>query len=141
MTENYDIKKIFRICDANLNRAKEGLRVIEEYIRFYIEDEKMFNEIRDVRHKLSDITKKIYPKILVERDVVYDHGAKITEKNRENLKSVLTANFKRIQEALRVLEEFSRLPEFNDSEKPQIFKNLRFKVYDLEKKLFLKDKE
>jgi thiamine-phosphate pyrophosphorylase len=134
----YDIKKIYRICDANLNRAKEGLRVVEEYIRFYIEDEKMLKDIRDVRHKISEISKEIYPKILIERNVVLDHGAKIIEKKRDDLKSVITANFKRVQEALRVLEEFSKLPEISDE--AHAFKNLRFKVYELEQQLFLKEK-
>lgn len=137
---DYDIKKIYRICDANLNRAKEGLRVIEEYIRFYIEDAVLLKDIRDVRHKLSKISNEIYPKILTERNVIFDHGSKIAEEKRDDLKSVITANFKRIQEALRVLEEFSKLPEFtNTDDKHQIFKNLRFKVYDLEKQLFLKN--
>jgi len=137
----YDIKKIYRICDANLNRAKEGLRVIEEYIRFYIEDEILLKDIRNVRHKISDIYKEMYPEILKERDVIYDHGAKITEQNREDLKSVIIANFKRIQEALRVLEEFSKLPEFQNSKNNTGFiKNLRFKAYDLEKQLFFKFK-
>ena len=140
---DYDIKKIYRICDANFNRAKEGLRVIEEYIRFYIEDEALLKDVRAVRHKLAEVAKEIYPKILSERDAMLDHGSKIQEKNRENLKSVITANFKRVQEALRVLEEFSKLPEFFDisdtKESHQVYKNLRFKVYDLEKSLFLKE--
>ena len=132
-TSDFDKKKIFRICDANLNRAKEGLRVVEEYIRFYISDEKSLKDVREIRHALADISKEVYKQILAQRDIPGDLGTKIAEGHRDTLHTLLVANFKRIQEALRVLEEFSKLVF---KEKAPDFKSLRFKAYDLEKKIY-----
>ena len=134
--DNYldtETKKIYRICDANFNRAKEGLRVVEEYIRFYKEDENSLKNIREIRHTLSTILEKdLYEKLLKERDVFNDHGMQFKETDRTDLNSLLIANIKRIQEALRVLEEYSKIV-FKD--KASYIKNLRFKTYNLEKML------
>jgi hypothetical protein len=135
-----DLNKIYRIFDVNLNRSKEGLRVIEEYIRFYLDDEQEnLDKIRKIRHGLSKISDKIYIEILKERDIEKDLGCKFKEEKRLNFKSIIIANFKRVEESLRVLEEFSKLLiiENNLDIESKIFKDYRFEIYNLEKDICL----
>ncbi|MFC1485234.1 thiamine-phosphate pyrophosphorylase [bacterium] len=130
---DFDKKKILRICDANCNRAKEGLRVVEEYIRFYLNDAILLDEIRKIRHDLGLAITDIYQDLIKERDIFSDKGLDFKEKDRDTLKSMIIANSKRAQEAMRVLEEYSKLLFY---EKASIFKNLRFQMYDLEKQIY-----
>src|SRR5574344_1465541 len=135
-----DLNKIYRIFDVNLNRSKEGLIVIEEYIKFYLNDEQEnLDKIRKIRHGLSKISDKIYIEILKERDIEKDLGCKFKEEKRLNFKSIIIANFKRVEESLRVLEEFSKLLiiENNLDIESKIFKDYRFEIYNLEKDICL----
>jgi thiamine-phosphate pyrophosphorylase len=125
----------FRLIDANLNRCREGLRVIEDTARFILEEEKIYKNIRSLRHELQGLTKGIYPELLLNRDSINDSGRAIKEGKRKSIKEVLIANFKRAQEALRVLEEYGRLisPSAGAG-----FKKIRYDVYNIEK-VMLKD--
>ena len=126
-----DIKKIYRIFDANLNRAKEGLRVIEDYLRFYLDNDNLFQEIREIRHNLGELLEdKFYLEVLKERESLVDCGRNILEEPRANIKNLVIANIKRAEEALRVLEEYSKIILVD---KVALLKNLRYKIYNLEK--------
>ena len=129
-TDNY-----FRLIDANLNRCREGLRVVEDTARFILEEEKIYKQIRSLRHKLEGLTRDIYPELLRNRDSINDSGRAIKEGKRKSIREVLIANFKRAQEALRVLEEYGRLisPSAGAG-----FKKIRYGVYNIEK-IMLKD--
>ena len=132
-------KKIYRIIDANLNRCCEGLRVVEEIARLYLDDKKLSSSIKKMRHQVSKIALDWLEqdKLIQNRDSQKDVGAKLTsglEKKRGSLKEIVRANLRRSQEALRVLEELSKLIEPKVAEK---FKDLRFKVYSLEKKILI----
>lgn len=123
--------KIFRIIDANLNRATEGLRVVEELCRFVLEDAKLTLSVKKIRGQLS----RVVSSELGSRDAAGDVGKEpytTDEGRRENMESVFRANMKRAQEAVRCLEEFSKLisPKFGKA-----YKNIRFKLYELEKKI------
>ena len=122
---------IYRLLDANLNRASEGIRVIEDTYRFIYNDKKLFIALRILRHKLNEITKKAYPELILSRNSRQDSGRNIVEQGRKNLKALLAANFKRVEQALRVLEEYSKM--FSASAGSE-FKKIRFKLYTLEKK-------
>jgi len=128
-------KDLFRIIDANLNRSREGLRVCEEIVRFVIEDAKLTNEFKNLRHRISRTIKEFpgSPKLLLEsRDSRGDVGRLILNKSaRRNYKSVFLANIQRAKESLRVLEEFSQMFKRSLSNN---FARLRFKAYELEKK-------
>ncbi|MCQ9208265.1 MAG: hypothetical protein NG712_02685 [Omnitrophica bacterium] len=128
-------KELLRIIDANLNRAREGLRVCEEIVRFVLEDAKLTAEFKALRHQVSRNIKKFpaIAKSLVEcRQVQTDVGRKIVNKSRrKNYKDLFSANIQRVKESLRVLEEFSSI--FNRSLNNS-FARLRFRVYGLEKK-------
>src|SRR5947209_1953857 len=98
-----------RILDAAANRAREGLRVVEDYARFALDDPSLTRRIKDVRHRLGAAIRGLDLETMIgARDTRGDVGTHImtaTEQARESPRAVLTANFKRPGEALRTLEE------------------------------------
>ena len=123
--------KVFRIIDANLNRATEGLRVVEEICRFILEDAKLTLVAKQLRGRLSKIVKQE----LSSRDSAGDVGrAPYTksEQSRAGLENIFKANIKRAEEAVRCLEEFSKLLKASYG---KAFKAIRFELYELEKQL------
>lgn len=123
--------------DANLNRAVEGVRVVEDLLRFGKDAAGAAEILRGVRHDLRTAANLIpggNAALLAARDSEGDvarNAAPIT--GREKAESVAAANFKRAQEAARSLEEFSKLISPAAS---AAFGEVRFKLYDMEKKLF-----
>ncbi|PIV19609.1 MAG: thiamine-phosphate pyrophosphorylase [Elusimicrobia bacterium CG_4_10_14_3_um_filter_49_12_50_7] len=117
------------IIDANLNRAREGLRVVEDIERFYFKSGK-FAELKKLRHRLAAIFADDYDKLVESRDVRRDKGAMTREKGRSGVTSALRANISRAGEALRVLEEISKL---DDVKKSGRIKRIRFRLYEIEK--------
>lgn len=130
---------IGRIIDANLNRVKEGLRVCEEVARFILDNRKFTAEFKEIRHKIDSLGGKIYPpaKLFSQRRAQADVGRFNSrgELARSNCKDIFLANIQRVKESLRVLEEFSKLV---DSRAALGFKQLRYKVYEIEKESFKK---
>ncbi len=126
------IQNRYRLLDANLNRAREGLRVIEDIARFLYDDKKLSQKIRNVRHNLTKVTKSIYPRLLKSREPERDVGLTIKEGKRSNLKDILFANFRRVEEGIRVLEEFSKLISADAGDR---LKKIRFKIYGIEKEV------
>lgn len=128
-------QEYLKIIDVNFNRAKEGLRVVEEILRFCLGNRTLTNNAKNTRHKLVAIFKnhKISESNLnMSRNITNDVGryAQYLEK-KSDLSDVFFANIHRSQEALRVLEEISSLFSFSLFKQ---LKNLRFKIYALEKK-------
>lgn len=126
-----------RIIDANANRAREGIRVIEEVARFILEDPSLTTKLKEIRHRITEYIREIDPdkELIFNRDSNSDIGAKISlksEKNRLNLYQIVEANFKRTEEAIRVLEEFLKIFPEKQSNK---FKDLRFEIYGIEKEV------
>jgi thiamine-phosphate pyrophosphorylase len=123
--------KNLRLLDANLNRLVEGIRVVEDIFRYIFDDKATSLQLKSLRHKARI---DIYNELISSRDIKNDVLKKSTtsEQTRENLQSILIANFKRAQESARVLEEFSKLISTKDSEN---FKDIRYELYDLEKKV------
>lgn len=134
-------KNVLRIIDVNLNRVHEGLRVCEDVVRFILNDASSTKRLKTIRHAIQKIvaTSKIDSSLLCEyRNVKTDVGTDFCwlEKKRD-WQSIFFANMQRVKESLRVLEEFFRLL---DDKAGQNFKELRFKVYDAEKKVIAKSK-
>lgn len=124
-----------RILDASANRAREGLRVIEDYVRFVLDDPMLTRRLKDCRHRLAEATRGLDPEDhhIAARDTAGDVGTHIMtaqEQSRENPRAVLAANFKRTAEALRSLEEYGKLINVWLSGR---FEVLRYDVYTLEK--------
>ncbi|MDD3922577.1 MAG: hypothetical protein PHY39_03455 [Endomicrobiaceae bacterium] len=131
-------KNFIRILDTNINRCKEGLRVVEDSIRFVFCDEILYKKTRKVRHSVSSYLADHYEQMLSARDSVTDAGKTVKEASRTNLKNIIIANFKRAEESLRVLEEYSKIIDFDIALK---YKSLRYEVYSIEKKFFQKHKD
>ena len=123
---------LFRILDANLDRAREGLRVIEEWCRFGLDHSDLAHQCKHLRQQLAQWHR---PEYRQARDTPNDVGTALTHPNeskRTDIKALLAANFARVQEALRVLEEYGKL------ETPEMAANckqLRYQVYRLESHL------
>ena len=127
---NYNImdSNYLRLIDANLNRLREGIRVVEDIFRYLYNDKQTAVKLKELRH-LSRLEN--YIKLLESRDVKNDvlRASIKSEQNRADLNSILIANFKRAQESSRVLEEFTKLISIEDSEN---FKYIRYELYNLE---------
>jgi thiamine-phosphate pyrophosphorylase len=126
--------KIGRLVDANFNRAREGMRVIEDIIRFLMDDQELLVEIKNLRLELGEINSVLDEQLhlITHRDTINDVGTEITpkaEQERADIKSLLIANFKRVQESLRVLEETLKLFNIEASQKCKTF---RYQTYELE---------
>jgi len=121
-------KKTLRLIDANLNRLREGIRVVEDIFRYVYNDKETSLKLKSLRH-LSRLEN--YVELLQTRDIQNDvlRESIKSEQNRSDLYSILIANFKRAQESSRVLEEFTKLTSIKDSEN---FKYIRYELYNLE---------
>jgi len=129
MTKNNLPPELYRVVDANLNRLKEGIRVVEDIMRYRDNNKELSSKLKKLRHlaKINDTTK-----LLINRDSINDvlRPTIDSELNRSDVNSIILANFKRGQESCRVLEELFKLENLNYSE---TFKHIRYELYDLEK--------
>ena len=121
--------ELFRVIDANLNRLKEGIRVIEDIARYLQNDKETASRLKTLRHEsqIDDLQN-----LLASRDSVNDVLRPTTksEMDRTSVESILIANYKRAQESSRVLEEMYKIVEPSRSE---TFKQIRYELYTLEK--------
>ena len=124
-----------RIIDANINRAKEGLRVVEEIARFIIQSRALTTELKKIRHTMTSLTLDLPGKtrLLRERDSMHDIGRGIVmrELERRHLGDIFFANIQRAKESLRVLEELSKL---RSKRAAKGFKRIRYEIYGIEKR-------
>ena len=122
-----------RIIDVNLNRLTEGLRVVEDVVRLGLEHKGLLRSVRALRTRVGKQTRVLRKRVVLNRDSEKDmgRGDRFDRTKRESLEDVLLANFKRAEEAARVLEEVLKIEEPKLSVK---FKATRFRLYDLEKK-------
>lgn len=145
-------KDILRILDANLNRAREGLRVVEEIARFVFDDKTLQKRTKALRHQLaslfaapSSLGRRLaaakQAAVALDREMLIDLGRDASgdvgrassaqrEAKRTRLADLIQANFARIEESIRVLEEYTKSVPGGLSPK---LKSLRFDIYSLEK--------
>jgi thiamine-phosphate pyrophosphorylase len=132
---------VLRILDANANRAREALRVMEEAARFVLNDGELSEAIKQLRHDLAAGLAPVSG-LAAARDTPGDVGTRIaipTEGRRASVIEVVTAAGKRLSEALRVMEEYGKtLPAMQDAEASGLadrMEALRYRGYDLEQRL------
>lgn len=118
--------------DVNLNRAREGLRVIEDVVRFCGENKKLTTILKRVRHQLSGTVKDV-GLLLASRNTKHDVGRQFAPGLEGTRKDIIISNFRRVEESLRVLEEVSKILM---PRKASIYKKLRFCVYNIEKRVY-----
>ncbi len=127
-----------RIIDANLNRAAEAARVLEEIARFLLDDKYLSEKLKNIRHKINLTQDEDYTKYLNARDTQNDVGVDIKNSTqRIDIENIFKANIKRLQQALRTLAEYSA----GNEENALLFEKLRYKSYTLEKIMWDKLKE
>ena len=133
MMSNSLSPELFRVIDANINRLKEGIRVVEDILRYKDNNKELSSKLKSLRHKAKIQETQ---KLLQHRDSINDvlRPSTQSEQNRSNLEDILTANFKRAQESARVLEELYKLENIQYSEN---FKAVRYELYNLEKEVML----
>jgi thiamine-phosphate pyrophosphorylase len=138
--QGYDcgVSASLRILDANLNRAREALRVMEDAARFGLNDEPLCRDLKNLRHELR-ATVDALPihdgQLAAHRDVEGDVGTEVSTKSevaRGNLCDVVTAAGKRLTESLRVIEEMTKTL---DSRIAQTVESLRYRAYVIDQRL------
>ncbi len=120
---------IYRILDANLDRAREGLRIIEEWCRFGLNHSVWAEDCKNLRQEIGGWHRD---ELRAARNTAEDVGTQLShpqEEQRDGIGPVLQANFCRVQEALRVLEEYGKL---YDADLSSRCKQMRYRVYSLE---------
>ncbi|HUU43988.1 MAG TPA: thiamine phosphate synthase, partial [Planctomycetota bacterium] len=133
--KNVERAKLLRLVDANLNRAAEAARVVEDCARFVLDHAGLAHAAKSLRHRLHLAAQDAGWKtgdLLSARDTVGDVGTELsaaTERTRADLPALLRANFQRLEQSLRVLEEYAKLPGGADP----AFERIRYDVYTLEK--------
>lgn len=105
--------RVLRILDANLNRAGEAIRVVEEAARFLLEDKALVRRVKQLRHMLSKAARINLPSAarLASRDVQRDVGRGVQvefQGEPRDVAETVEANFKRLQEAVRCIEEYGQ---------------------------------
>lgn len=133
------LPSIARMIDANFNRAREALRVMEDYARFVLDDPAGCEGLKRFRHDLAAILKR-FPadELLAARDTPGDVGTQIstaTERERGDARNVCVAAAKRLPEALRTIEEYAKTV---DADLAAAVEALRYRSYSLEQQVFLR---
>lgn len=133
-------RAVYRIFDANYNRAVEGIRVLEDTARMLFDDVDLTSSLKELRHDFTAVIRSdpALQNAMIEcrgseRDVLRN-GETESEKTRTGIDAIIRANARRAEEAMRVLEEYSKLlPEGSSAR----FKEIRFRLYDIEHRIIL----
>ncbi|MBN1911415.1 MAG: thiamine phosphate synthase [Pirellulales bacterium] len=125
---------VLRALDAAANRGREGLRVVEDYVRFVLDDRNLTEQLKCFRHILTAALEPIpLEHRMAARETLADVGTDITtpsEQTRDAPEAVVAAGFARLQESLRSLEEFGKLL---DQDIAAAFEQLRYEAYTLQR--------
>ena len=127
-TETED-SRMYQIIDANLDRAREGLRVLEDWARFGLGENDSVKRIKNFRQILGKNHLEIYKQ---SRNFIEDECKGLTHKEQSKRNApdqIISSNAGRVQEALRVIEEFARL---HNHELSKIASEIRYEIYTLE---------
>jgi thiamine-phosphate pyrophosphorylase len=134
-----DSPDALRILDANLNRARESLRVLDDFVRFAHNDRILTEELKSLRHRLAGATDLLPSRLLLlARDTAGDVGTTVAaagEYSRSAPEQVAKVNFKRLQESLRSLEEFGKLESAPFAREAEA---IRYAAYAMEQNVLAK---
>lgn len=129
---------IARMLDANVNRAREALRVMEDAARFALDHAEICDALKSMRHDLRDAVEGIVPRegwLEANRDSPGDVGIAISttsEMSRGGLIDVVVAAAKRLTEALRVIEELAKTIEPDNA---RTIESIRYRAYEIDRQL------
>ncbi|MEM9295592.1 MAG: thiamine phosphate synthase [Planctomycetota bacterium] len=122
-----------RLLDANANRAAEAARTLEDAARFLLDDARLSGGLKSLRHDLTAALRAL-PPLEGSRSAATDVGAEIAtpgEARRDSTYDVASAAAQRLQQALRVLEEFAKASAGAAPEASRELEQLRYRAYDL----------
>jgi thiamine-phosphate pyrophosphorylase len=128
---------VLRILDANANRAREALRVIEDYARFVLDSDELCGSLKSLRHDFATATAGLVAEAILHRDTPGDVGTQtktVSEQTREDVAHVVVAAGKRLGEALRTIEEYLKT---TDPLRAHLVEQLRYRFYDIEQRIAL----
>lgn len=127
---------VLRILDVNLNRARESLRVIEDYARFLLDDRDAAAGAKRMRHEIREIIESLGAReLLAERDIDGDVGREVkieSEQSRRDADDVLAAAFGRLSEAARAIGEYAKV---NSPPAARLAERLRYAGYELQQRI------
>ena len=133
MPDNADLS-IYRILDASINRASEGLRVVEDFVRMSLNDAHLTQRLKQLRHGVTEATKGLDQDLLIAaRDTQTDVGTSTqtkSEYDRSTESGIVQSNMSRLQQSLRTIEEYSKTLS---TETAQQIEQLRYSTYTIEK--------
>ena len=124
--------RIAQLIDANLDRAREGLRVMEDWCRFGLKRNDFSIQIKDWRQILGAHHHNIYRKARLTAEDPAMGVSHPLQNNRSTPEEIFIANSSRVQEALRVIEEFTRI---TDPKLSEVATTIRYKTYEIEIKV------
>lgn len=126
-----------RIIDANLNRASEGLHLLEELARLMLNDAELARQLKTMRHEIVRGDLAFNKALIQSRDSEGDVGVdiEVPGEGGKELPIIVVANARRVQEALRILEELAKISGTTPKLEPDKFKKARFDLYTIEQKL------
>ncbi len=131
-------RAVYRIIDANFNRAREGLRMAEEFCRFALDNQQLCSRCKEIRHKLSTAAAKFgMQQLAAARDTENDVGCGLTtnhQLHRQNLEDCAAAGLARTVEAIRVISEAISI---DDAKLAGEIEKMRYECYSLEKDIAL----
>ena len=132
------VSELYRLLDAAANRGREAMRVLEDYVRFMRDDAGLTQRLKTFRHQFQSALQPFpIQSRLSARNTEYDVGTDISAEGeylRPTVGDLLSANFSRLQESLRSLEEFSKM---FDPMAARQFEQLRYQCYTLHKDVAL----
>lgn len=131
-------RQTLRIIDANLNRIGEGLRLLEDLARLLLNDARLTQQLKTLRHELVTGDWSFNQQLIQSRDSESDVGINIEapeQAKQRELPIMVVANARRVQEALRTLEELAKIPDTTAKLDPEKFKQARFSLYTIERRL------
>ncbi|MCK5557725.1 MAG: thiamine phosphate synthase, partial [Candidatus Hydrogenedentes bacterium] len=130
------MREIYRILDANFNRTREALRVIEECGRFALNDPAITAMAKCFRSELKETLDHLpAEEFITTRDTAGDFGTELTspsEPQRQDIQDVATAACKRLTESLRTIEEYCKVVA---PEQTVAVERMRYDAYTLEQRL------
>ena len=130
---------IYRIIDANINRASEALRVLEDWARYSKDDKEISEKLKKIRHSINNLLLS-NPNLVMSRESENDVGRDIENNSeRKSIRDIIRANCKRLEESFRILSEYGHLVE-TLWQSVSMFENHRYEIYTIEKELLKNEK-
>ena len=131
-------KNQYRLIDASINRAAEGLRYMEDIARFLLDNAELTETLKNMRHALIPDDWQLHKYLLSARNTAGDVGVEIKAAGRKesrDLMSSVIANARRVQESLRTLAEITKVEQISNELTSGQLEKIRYSLYTVEKNL------